>query len=67
MSPISHATTKNVFTEDVFNAIVTYHEEQSASQLDLHSVLLIDYIISVEPNRVHYEINSFMSSIQNYR
>ena len=58
---------KNVSTEDGFDAIIPCHEDQIYSQLDLHSILLIDYIISVESNRIHYGINSFIPSIQSYR
>ena len=58
---------KNVSTEDGFDAIIPCHEDQISSQLDLHSILLFDYIISVESNRIHYGINNFIPSIKSYR
>ena len=59
--PFSHASTKNVFknvfTEDGFDAIIACREDQTTSQLDLQFIILRDYIISAESNRIHYGLN----------
>ena len=57
----SHASTKNffknVFTEDGFDAIIVFHEDQITSLLDLQFIILNGYIISAESYRIHYGLN----------
>lgn len=48
---------KSVFTKDGFDAIIACHEDQITSQLDLQFIILSDYIISAESNRIHYGLN----------
>ena len=67
IAPISHASTKNVFTEDGFDTIIAYLEDQTVSHLDLRCILLLDYIIIDDSNRIHHDFIRFISSIHSYR
>ena len=38
------------------DAIIACYEDQAASQLDLHYILLLDYSIAVESDGIHHGI-----------